>query len=150
VVESGGEEPAQIRFPDGLIATAPADSIVARLLVEAAEEAYVRAARGEPADDPWTVGFTAHLLWTTSPASRPHIAELVSAKFQAGIDMESTPPELYFFEITSVITPKKCWARWSRRGPSRGSNWTASSISYAPLPPTAAPIAQRSETTSST
>jgi hypothetical protein len=96
-------EAVRIRFPDGLIAKAREGSIVAEVLADAAADQYLRARRGEPGDDPWTMSPTAHLLWATSPASRPHLKRLVCDKFQAGIELEETPAPLYPFEVTGGV-----------------------------------------------
>lgn len=97
------QETVRIQFPDGLIAKAAEESIAGRLLAEAAADEYSQASHGESLDDPWTMGPTAHLLWATSPASRPHLRRLVCDKFQAGIDLNEVPSPLYSFEVTGGV-----------------------------------------------
>jgi hypothetical protein len=75
------------------------DSFFEWTLSLAEADARARAERGDWPEEPWDFGATAHLLWITSPASRPHLMRLVSERFQRAIYSEEAPTELFAFEI---------------------------------------------------
>jgi hypothetical protein len=79
------------------------DSFLAETLSLAETDARARAERGDWPDEPWTLGATAHLLWITSPASRPHLMRLVSERFQRAFYSEKAPTGLFAFEILNGI-----------------------------------------------
>jgi hypothetical protein len=102
-VVSPPDESSTIGFPDGSSIRLPSDSFAARMLANAAAQEWQRAADDEPLDDPWAVDYATHVLWMNSPASRPHLVELVHRKFKNGAELGETPAPLYGFETLYAI-----------------------------------------------
>jgi hypothetical protein len=94
---------AAFQLASGSDAGPPQDSFLAETLALAAADARARAERGDWPDEPWALGATAHLLWITSPTSRPHIMRLVSERFRRAMYSGEAPTQLFAFEILNGI-----------------------------------------------